>query len=623
MTTTTASPMPIAAESALEKERRLFDELFLRLRDALLNRLFDLRPEKARNRMSYLTFLFVISGLVISMVVSPDHSLTQWIEHVRNFFLYLFNPNSAVDAAVQGRNYINELIVFAWEAVTDPRTLQYLPILLASYFIAQHSAALYLADIFEISDISVARSFINEVALTGSDDTIRITQGEVLEEHRSSPNYLIGGPGRVLVDLDSVALFEKPDGTPHIIGPTGKEKGGKATIEGFERFRQAIDIRDHYVDLRDQDDKSPSVKGRSLDGIPITATDVRLMFSVNRNGKKTSAEVPYPFSPQAIEKLVYSAGSKVTPDQSNPSAFEFSWINNMISLIRGKLGGFMSERKLTVYLASIGQPEFEKAKQREEELVQQEKQLTPSANDVVQGKEIKPPPEFVPRYKITNLFTQFAEEFTKTTRDRGVELHWIGVGTWKTPLDMVPEKHLDAWKLSQENLFKGSPEALGKFENETILNKTMTLLQDVPITPFNNKVPVIDDKKKAMRALLLDYRQQLVEIAELMKANGEQVSDNVIRAIQFLSDVLGFSDWHWIGSDHPTNGKPPTNGSPNAGQAESPRTTEFIYEDLVQLVRGDTAVADRLIDFERKQFPNESREQLINRAIQRLTRDRK
>lgn len=534
--TTITPPLPAASETALEKERRYFDELFIRLIDALLNRLFDLRPEKARNRMTYLMILFLASGFIVSMIVSPEHSLTQWIIYTRNFLLYVFNPGFAANAASQGVNYMNDFIVFAWQAVTDPNTLQYLPILLASFFIAQHSAALYLADIFEISDISVARSFINEVALSGSDDTIRITKGDVYEEHRSSPNFLIGGPGKVLVDLDSVALFEKPDGTPHVIGPTGKEKGGKATIDGFERFRQAIDIRDHYVDL--------SVKSRSLDGIPINASDVRLMFSVNRDGKKPSTEEPYPFNPKSIEKLVYSAGSKVTPDQADPSAFEFSWTNNMLGLIRGKLSGFMSERNLTVYLASIGQPEFEKAKQREDIITRQEREITPPTEEAPKGKEVKPPPEFTPRYKITDLFTQFAEDFTKTTRDRGVELHWIGVGTWETHLDIVPQKHLDAWKLSRENLGKGSEDAFKKFENETILLKMMTLIQDVPIASFNNKVLGVDDRKIAMRNLLLDYRQQLVETAEFMKRNGEAVSPVISQAIAHIDDILGL---HWVG----------------------------------------------------------------------------
>ncbi len=532
--------MPPAPETALQRERRIFNEVSTRLVDAFLNRIFDLRPEKARNRMTYLLFLFLISGFVVSMIVSADHTLPKWIERAQLFFSYLFNSSVAQTAALQGRNYVTEFFVFAWGALTDPRTLQYLPIVLAPFFIALHAAGLYLADIFELDEVPAARSFIWEVALSGSDKSTRITKGEFSEEDRSSPNYLIGGPGKVTVDLDSVALFEKPDGTPHVIGPTGKEKGGKATIDGFERFRQAIDIRDQHVELSNED----AVKSRSLDGIPITATDVRLMFSVNRDGKKPTVEEPYPFNPKAIEKLVYSAGSKVTPDQSNPSAFEFSWINNMISLIRSKLGGFMSERNLTVYLASIGQPEFEKAKQREEVISQQERQMVSPTDEPPKGKEIKPPPEFTARYKITNLFTQFAEEFTKTARDRGVELHWIGVGTWKTHLDVVPEKHLEAWKLSRENLGKGSDDAFKKFENETILLKMMTLIQDVPIASFNNKILEAEDRRNAMRTLLLDYRQQLVETAELMKAKGERVSPPTLQAIAHIDEILGL---HWVG----------------------------------------------------------------------------
>ncbi len=538
---------PPASETALQRERRLFGEYFARLTDALLNMVFDLRPEKARNRRRYLILLFLISGFFISLIaipIPPDglNPIVDWVNKTRNLFSFLFNSKFATDELAAGKNHFLIFLSAIRDAYLNPHTLQYLPIILAPFFIALHSAALYLADVFELDDIAVARKFITEVALTGSDETIRISNGEVLEEHLSSPNYLIGGPGRVLVDLDSVALFEKPDGTPHIIGPTGKEKGGKATLEGFERFRQAIDIRDHYVDLRDQDDKSPSVKGRSLDGIPVTATDVRLMFSVYRDGKKSSEEEPYPFSKEAVEKLVYSAGSKVTPDQPNPSAFEFSWINTMIGQIRGKLGGFMSERNLTEYLASIGQPEVDKARLREEEIARQEQQLASEKENVPQ-KEFKKP-DFKARVEITNLFTKFAEEFTNNTRDRGVELHWIGVGTWKTHLDVVPDKHLEAWKISRENLEKGSDKAMDKLEKETITQKTIALIQDVPVETYNNKVTGTDDRKIAQRTLLLAYRQQLIEVAEFMKAKGESVSPNIKQAIAHIDSVLGM---HWVG----------------------------------------------------------------------------
>jgi hypothetical protein len=605
MNSTSQSP----GETAMQKEQRLFSELFDRLINAILNRIFDLRPASAQRRMRYLFIMFLLACFLIILQYYP---LLLWAQHIQDIFIYLLNP---VYAASYVGNPFTKFMYFVIQAVTDPRTFQYFPIFLAPFFIALHAAALYLADIFELEDVAVARSFVWEVALSGSDETIRITQGAIAEKHLESPNYLIGGPGKVVVDLDSVALFEKADGTPHVIGPTGKEPGGRATLDGFERFRQAIDIRDHYIELRDQDPKSQSVKGRSRDGIPITATDVRLMFSINRGeNAKPSSEFPYPFGPDAIEKIVYKSASKVTPDQTNPSAYEFSWINNMIGLIRGKLGGFMSERNLTEYLANIGLPELEKLKVREEMIVEQVKRLTQPTDDSATPKAPKPPPNFTPRHQITNLFSQFTDEFTKSARDKGVELQWIGVGTWKTPpeMDIISEKqHLEAWKLSQDNMKNGSQGAFSGAENHAILQKMEALIRSVPFDAyleitgtkkqfgkkqpskkqdhgqkrretddlifgeadllellsenvmitdltkrFNDKISAAaeqklrdaekdSDHRDGMRTLLLEYRNQLLEAVQFMKAKDEAVPPIIEEAIKYINNQMGFT--HWAG----------------------------------------------------------------------------
>jgi hypothetical protein len=587
-------------ESGLEKERKLFGELFRRLVNALINRVFDLRPDRAVYRMQYLIFLFFLTIFLITLTQEKS-ALPIWADHLRRIFSYVFSQGYA--ETYPGNPFI-EFINFVYEALSDPHILQYFPVFLAPFFIALQSSAIYLADIFELENVSIARKFIEEVALTGNGETIRIKQGEISEAHRLSSTYLIGGPGKAIVDLDSVALFEKPDGTPHIIGPTGGEPGGKATLEGFERLRQAIDIRDHYVDLRDQDPRSQSVKSRSLDGLPITATDVRLMFSVYRgeNPKKTN-QFPYPFSEEAVKQIVYKAMSRVTPDQPNPSAFEFSWVNNMIELIRGRLGAFMSERKLSDYLASIGMPEFEKSKQSEELIAEQIRQLTHQTDETINKKDVKPPPKFTPRHKITNLFTEFANEFTQSARRSGVELHWIGVGTWKTTVDIVPEKHLEAWQLSQENLRNGNEESLKKAENEAMLQKMEALIRSVPLSAYeeisgsgkqSRNRPKIDFPKKdestdltitesgiagenvedvlnsfmllsafqgrrsfspdyyeqdhesAMKLLLMEYRKQLVEAVEFMKARNETVPPKIEEAIRHINEQSGWK--HWAGT---------------------------------------------------------------------------
>lgn len=536
-----------ANETALKKEWRLFQELFIRLLDVLLNRLFDLRSEKAIRRRWYLIFLFLISGFLVNL---KDYPLPVWAGFVQDIFSYLFRQGSYTP------NYAgNPFVNFIWislSAMANPNTLQYLPIVLISFLVARESAALYLADIFNLDaiDVRAARQFVMAVALSGSNKTIRIANGEVLEEHSSSPVILIGGPGKVIVDIDSVALFEKPDGTPRIIGPTGEEPKGKATLDGFERFRAAFDLRDHFIELRDQiktgnpeeETKSPAVKSRSQDGIPITATDVRFMFSVDRGANNAGDKNPYPYNPKAIESLVYKAASRVTPDLDNPSTIEYSWFNNMVRLIRGRLGNFMSERKLTEYLASIGMPEYKKAKQQEKQIAKELQKLAPSTTeDELKGKDIKLPPKFTPRYEIKNLFSQFADEFTRKARDQGVELHWIGVGTWKTPVDIVPEKHLEAWKISRENLDKGSDIAIKKLIEETTIQTMTALIQDVPIGVYDTANKEYNDRNQVIRAILKAYQQELIEARDFINAKAnitpeEKAIANMIQ--QAISNII-------------------------------------------------------------------------------------
>ena len=515
--TTLSQASPTA--TALQKERLLFREIFDRLLDTLLNNIFDLRPEKAQSRMRNLTILFLASGLLLTLHYYPP---LLWAQQLQALFLYLLNP--AYAAQYPNGEPLTQFFTLVFQALTDAHILQYLPIFLAPFFIAQQLAAIYLADIFELEDVSVARKFVSEVALSGSDETIRISKGQIADKDRESPNFLIGGPGKVMVDLDSVALFERADGTPHVIGPTGKEAGGKATIAGFERFRQALDIRDQHVELRDQDNKSESVKGRSRDGIPITATDVRLMFSIYRGeNSKPSAEFPYPFAKEAIEHIVYKSSSKVTPDQKEPSAYQFEWIGNMIGLIRGRLGGFMSERNLTEYLANIGTPELEKAKQREELIAEQVRKLA-QPDDESKSKSPKLP-QFTPRREVTNLFSQFTTEFTKSARNNGVELHWIGVGTWKTPpeISIVSENHLEAWQISQSNLKNGSEDAMKGAEGEATLQKMESLIRAVPIesyydiTGYKKQYGKKQDKKKDFRFFETDNLDDYIITEDEMK----------------------------------------------------------------------------------------------------------
>lgn len=69
----------------------------------------------------------------------------------------------------------------------------------------------------------------------------------------------------------------------------------------------------------------------------------------------------------------------------------------------------------------------------------------------------------------------------------------------------------------------------------------------------------------------------------------------------------------------PANGCSPENGPARYSAPPGGRT--YTYDDLLIKLRRDRAMADRLIEFERKKVPNANRNEWIRRAIERWERD--
>ncbi len=519
----TVRAAPRVPESALGREGRVLFEQLGRLGNCLLNRTFDLTVKGSQRRARMLLILLPALGLLISLFTySPE----EWAAQLSRLFQYLFIPS----AAQADPNALAAFLVFVWDAFFGPGTLRYLPLVVLPFILALEAAARYLDDIFELARVDIAREFIWQVALTGSHQHIRIGGGQVALEHQNSPIYRIGGPGQVEVELDSVALFEKPDGRPRVIGPTVK---GKATLEGFERLRQVIDLRDQYPDAL-------KVNSRSLDGIPVSTVDVRMVFSVWRKGQPSTVEHPHPFSEEAVKALVYDQTSRVTLGERCPSAPPEYWTGPSLSLIRKELSGFMGRHHLVEYLASIGPAEIQQARQRESEILKAKNAVIPEENS--SGSRSEPElPDFQPRHRISNLFSQFAREFTERASKRGMELQWVGIGTWEPHKEIIPEKHIEAWRLSCENLVRSSSIALKELRQEARVQRTISHIQDVPLARFRNNSG--NDHKYTERDLLIAYREQLIEAVELLRKSNKEVPGSIYQAIEYLDSVLGF---HWV-----------------------------------------------------------------------------
>jgi hypothetical protein len=177
---------------------------------------------------------------------------------------------------------------------------------------------------------------------------------------------------------------------------------------------------------------------------------------------------------------------------------------------------------------------------------------------------------------------------------------------------IVPERHLDAWKLSQENIKNSSEEALKKTEADAMLEKLALLIHRVPLDAYEEingsgkqmkrrprrdlgKLDLLKDSPgkttdltlaepgmnaesaedifnsfmilqavqgrnkssyssdyyeldhdSAMKMLLLEYRKQLVEAVEFMKARNETVPPKIEEAIRHINEQSGWA--HWAGT---------------------------------------------------------------------------
>ncbi|GAB4415626.1 MAG: hypothetical protein Kow002_00860 [Anaerolineales bacterium] len=611
-------------KSALQIELDNTKTQLRRLVNCWVNTIFNLSAKGSRRRGGILSFLFFAIGFVVVLKGQP---MFEWIAHLSSFFRFLLNP----DFALQFPTAFNDFFLFVGEALFRPEALRYLPVIILPYLIGLHAAALYLDDLFDLKQIDVAKTFIRQVALTGGRKKIRFAKGELVSKDYKSQIYLIGGPGQVVVELDTAVLFEKPDGRPHVIGPNSKNK----MLDGFERFRgfkdyQAIDLRDQYSD-------PVEVDARSLDGIPVSATDVRMVFSVHRDGKPTP-KVPHPFNEEAIKTLIYGQASRVLTSGTHASEPPESWVGTMKGLIRSSLASFMSKHRLSEYLASIGPVETDAAEKREKDILDAKKSIVADGDASEEAKTFSPPP-FLPRREVNRLFDKIIDEFKekkfqKIAHKNGVDLHWIGVGTWKTPEEVAPAQHLEAWKLSRENAVRGNDEAIKKFKQEAQIQRTIRDIQDVPLARFSHSVKM-EKHKDAVKDLLIAYREQLIEAVELLRKSDRPVPNEIFQAIRHLEIVAEIP--HWVGragsryggdaSEHPSNGGGAGLGSTNKAAGipstqPEPEEVDKLWQILVKLCNGDEELAEQHIRAERKKYPHSDRKTLIERAIARLTREK-
>jgi len=603
---------PSAWSAEVERSKKLFEQWL----DYRLNKFFDLSVHGPKYRSLR---VFILRAAFVVFV----------------FIFYLFLYSYAVE------HFGQQTSLPALATIAALIFLRLVFILFIPVYIAIEMAGNYITDIFELKDPSIAWKFIQEVSLRGASEVLHIRDGNIAEEDKNSLIVLIGGPGRVEVEFDTAVLFEKPDCTPHVIGPADmksdeekkkrskdkKDENDPAVLDGFERLREPIiNLRDQYFGNTASD--AITVESRSLDGIQVSASDVRVVFSIHHSkgldSQRADKERPYLYDPQSVQTLIYQQTVQVLQG-SKPSGEPGAWTGTMRGMVSSKIAEFMSQNKLAEYLASTSTSETEAQAYLEDTILLKTMQYSSQLPEFASDHIVKP--KFHPRTELSDRFLKYTDGFSKQASERGIDLHWIGVGTWKIPNEIASEwingRHMEAWRISRENTMRSDENVLNSILDEACLNEKLRLIQEVPFAAYQKHQMKYAQKEKIIEALLWDFWEQLGDALDDYYENNiyNKEVEKLERAILKIEKLLNIRGGaHTVGGGSFSKVKSRIHNTDDTPPAPSSKSEDRQYRILLVKLNGNYKVAEAMIANEQRRHPILTREEAIVHIIQRLER---
>jgi hypothetical protein len=333
-------------------------------------------------------------------------------------------------------------------------------------------------------------------------------------------------------------------------------------IEGFERLRSAIDLRDQTT--------SRDVADRTRDGIRLTARDVRAVYSVLRGNKPSTLKNPYPFDAYAIDRLVYA---NTAPNMT-------IMVGVVLNL---RLGDFIADHTLNEILAILTEAEVDELRKKDKDLAdlfarQVNGSTPPIAPNVVLGGF--KPSAGEPRHRAADLFN-IRKEFQEPARQRGIEFKWIDVGTWDVSHKNITEAQVRAWQTRRDNMMSSLDIVLDYLRDTARQAELLRLIQDVPLAIFEEKSkaersqPILDVPPGAfmdqdnvtnsqiviwhiINAYCMKLRSALETYPQTFPLTEEE--ERLIAVIKYLDSILYRRRWLSGPSVPPGSNPPPGSG---------------------------------------------------------------
>jgi len=517
-------------ETSIVSDLKPTSSLISSLFDPILNLIFSPKPKSGNLRYGFFQFLLFITWTMCAFTFhKPGEIDYPWLD-----FLY------TIPYPIMGTlKSIIELFL-AWDVLLVMFSL------VMGYFVALKITSIYLADLFDIKDNSISEKYLKQSAFSFPGFyQIQVENAQIRPEDQKSPISKIGGPGKVLINLENAVVFEKIDGIPRVEGPSFEKP---VELESFERIRKIIDLRDQTATL--------DIATRTLDGIPIEIKDIRIIFSVLRTSNSHNLNNPYTFREDAINWLVFQQGPG-------------PWTTSLINQVRTELTEFINNHLLSELLSSVGAPEINQQIQNQIKIYKNIRRNWSHSRrykidrNFIRIRKIDAPnykpiyyrkkhnkqkrlpifyfnnkravPEFVPRKAISNLFYEnLTNSFQSKIQKYGMRLEWINVGTWHSSSRIIPEQHLKAWQISSENAIKLNSKVLSSIFNNAKNQYLEKNLQSLPIISFIQKRENGLNSKVLIDELINEYYSKLTNARELFIKNKGRVPVQIEKAISHI-----------------------------------------------------------------------------------------
>ena len=517
-------------ETSIVSDLKPTSSLISSLFDPILNLIFSPKPKSGNLRYGFFQFLLFITWTMCAFTFhKPGEIDYPWLD-----FLY------TIPYPIMGTlKSIIELFL-AWDVLLVMFSL------VMGYFVALKITSIYLSDLFDIKDNSISEKYLKQSAFSFPGFyQIQVENAQIRSEDQKSPISKIGGPGKVLINLENAVVFEKIDGIPRVEGPSFEKP---VELESFERIRKIIDLRDQTATL--------DIATRTLDGIPIEIKDIRIIFSVLRTSNSHNLNNPYTFREDAINWLVFQQGPG-------------PWTTSLINQVRTELTEFINNHLLSELLSSVGAPEINQQIQNQIKIYKNIRRNWSHSRrykidrNFIRIRKIDAPnykpiyyrkkhnkqkrlpifyfnnkravPEFVPRKAISNLFYEnLTNSFQSKIQKYGMRLEWINVGTWHSSSRIIPEQHLKAWQISSENAIKLNSKVLSSIFNNAKNQYLEKNLQSLPIISFIQKRENGLNSKVLIDELINEYYSKLTNARELFIKNKGRVPVQIEKAISHI-----------------------------------------------------------------------------------------